>query len=152
MEFWYGVLFSTFLFVLGTIISIFASDVRSYVITWQKDRALRGKALQLKKLKRDLEIHEQLVADPGSVAAFFWSGLYLIISVAMLIAFMGFVVTHAPDGWAKKSGEIMITVSCSVCYLAASFLFRKACTLINPSEQSAKLQSKIKALEASSDP
>ena len=148
MEFWYGAIFSAVLFLMGSIISVFSSDLRAYFLTWQKDKTLRGLDLRIRKAEFELSRHERLASDPVAATAFFWSGLYLLITMVLLFALLGFLLFQIDSALFCHFGTGFVIVAWFIVYMLANMLHRRADTLRDSQTYVSTLKQHIKKLKA----
>lgn len=145
-EFWLGVLVSGALFAAGSLISIFGSDIRRYVMEWRRNRALRGNSLRLAKLERELALHTLRAENPGLASAFFWSGLFLLIVLLMLLVLMFFLIYQLQSPSVRQLLWALFGVAWITCYAVANELHSKADQLRHPTLRSELLKKKIERL------
>lgn len=148
MEFWYGAIFSAVLFLMGSIISVFSSDLRAYFLTWQKDKTLRGLDLRIRKAEFELSRHERLASDPAAATAFFWSGLYLLITITLLLAMLGFLASQINSALFRHFGTGFVIVTWLIVYTLAHVLHRQADALRDSQTYVSALKQHIRNLKA----
>lgn len=146
-EFWLGVGVSTALFGIGTLVSIFSSDIRQYFLAWWRNRALRGKSLKLAKLEQDLEMHELRASNPGIASAYFWSGLFLIIVLVMMLVLIAFLVYQLQSAPVRQALLVFFGVTWFLCFGMAYELHEKAMQLRRPEDRARALNIQIEGLK-----
>ena len=147
-EFWYGMIVSAVLFAVGSAISIFSTDIRQYYKAWRDDRRLRGTALKISKLEQELQDHENMAENPAIASAFFWSGLFLVIVLLMLLSLVGFLVMHLRSELWRPIGTVLFAVTWLMAYGVASALHKRAMALRRPASHAAKLNDRLDKLRA----
>ncbi len=146
-EFWLGVGVSAALFCAGALISVFGSDIRQYCLAWWQDRTLRGNSLKLAKLEQDLEMHELRASNQNVASAFFWSGLFLIIVLVMMLILIAFLVYQIQSPVIRQAMMAFFGVTWFSCFGVAHELHEKAMQLRRPDERARALKSRIEGLK-----
>jgi len=147
-EFWYGVIVSAVLFAVGSAISIFSADIRQYYRAWWNDRRLRGTALQIRKLERELQDHENMTKNPAAASAFFWAGLFLVIVLLMLFGLVGFLAMQLSNELWRALGAVLCAFMWFLVYTLANSLHKRAKALSRPALHAAQLGERLDKLRA----
>ncbi len=148
-EFWYGAVLSAALFIVGIAVSVFSSDIRSYVGIWRRDRRLRGTQLRIRKLERDLEVLERYLRLPGSANAFFWSGLFSLIEFALLVTLFAIVASSTEIALLRAVGAIAMTFFVLAMFGFVAFARRRAEMLVDAEESSSRIKAELAAAQKS---
>lgn len=146
-EFWLGVLVSSALFGIGTLVSIFSSDIRSYILTWRKNRTLKGVALKIAKTERELSQHQHLSSNHVVASAYFWSGLFLILMLGLLLGLAAFLSHQISESSGLRPFlGAMIGLGWLILYAFSNELYTRANSLRCPEVRTKALEAKLNEL------
>ena len=145
-EFWLGVLVSGVLFAIGSLISIFGSDIRLYYAEWQKNRSLHGISLKIAKIERELAQSERLANNPGVAAAYFWAGTFQVLQMFLLFIISCLLIYNLGESRFKPYGIAAVGFLWLACYAMVSSWYERAASLRWPLVHMSRLKAKLEEL------
>jgi len=148
-EFWLGVVISAILFLAGSLISVFAEDIRQRFKAWQASGRLRGTALRIDLLRRKIGEIEFYRNNPGALTAYLWQGFYLLLQFIAVVIFCIWVTEWTDIPLLRIFGKVVGLSFGFIAWIFILMIAKKTEVLSRPDIQGPKLAEELAELERS---